>query len=268
MKRTTHRGVAVRAAVLLLMSLGVTVPAVAQWKRVVYSGKGETTDVPSPHDLGYFTRNPFLRDDGDDLCADCSPAGKAASSRKYSVRSEVRPAGTLAGYRIVDVLYYIGARGEPNPTETKWKAILVQVGPDRYREIFHLSAYYTTISIAPSRIVQSGNERVLATMDSDGGNGGGCWEGYWWFDRLGPHALDFSRIEAAIRAGVPGNTTIRMSCANLNLDTQEVRGGVQKTDAECHACGWIGTVTAKFRFDGAVGLPVSVKFQPDADAAK
>jgi hypothetical protein len=244
----------------------MALPVVAQWNRTLYSGKGGSSDVPSPHSLGYFTRNPFLRDDGDDLCSRCSPADKAASARIYTARSEVKPVGSLAGYRIVDVLYYIGARGEPSPAQAKWKAILVQVGPDLYREIFHLSAYYTTISIAPSRIVQAGDERVLATMDSDGGNGGGCWEGYWWFDRLGPHALDFSPLEAAIRAGVPANTTMQVSCANLNLDAQEVRSGVQRTDAECHACGWIGSVIAKFRLDGATAIPVSITFQPDVQS--
>src|ERR1700679_1831461 len=57
--------------------------------------------------------------------------------------------------------------------------------------------------IEPSGIVSSDGERVLATMNSDGGNSGGYWEGLWWFDRTGPHALDFSRLEAAIKNGLP-----------------------------------------------------------------
>jgi len=251
-----------KAAVWALLCVGACSPASAQWQRVLFSGKGESSDVPSPHALSYFTGNPFLRDDGYDLCTACTPADRAQSAQKYAARSIVKPVGVLAGYRIVDVLYYLGKRENGNPTEVKWKSILVQVGPDSFKEIFHLQAFYTTVSIGPSGIIQSGAERVLATMDSDGGNGGGCWEGYWWFDRAGPHSLDFSRLEAAIRQGVPEKTTFGASCAYLSLSSQQVRSWVQKFDARCLACDFVGEVTASFRLDGAAVQPVSVKFHP------
>src|SRR5277367_6138888 len=175
----------------LLLFGALSLPVAGQWRRLVFSGKGGFDDVPVDHPLSYFTANPFLRDDGDDLCALCTPEGKAKSIQRYSVRTVVRPVGVLAGYRIVDVLYYVGSRDlNADLTDVKWKSILVQVGPDRFKEIFHLSVFYTTVSIEPSRIVQSGAEQVLSTMDGDGGNGGGCWEGYWWFDQTGPHRLD------------------------------------------------------------------------------
>jgi hypothetical protein len=70
-------------------------------------------------------------------------------------------------------LYFVNAGG------VTWKSVLVQAGEDSYLEIFHLQAFYPDVTLAPSRIVQSGNEGVLVTMDRDGGNSGGCWEGYW-----------------------------------------------------------------------------------------
>ncbi len=115
-----------------------------------------------------------------DLCIRCTP------SLEYSIRTDVRPVGVLAGYHIVDALYYVSPGRNSNSDQVKWKSILVQTGPDLYREIFHLQVFYASVSLTPSRIIQSGSESVLATMDSDGGNGGGCWEGYWWFDQAGP----------------------------------------------------------------------------------
>ncbi len=244
-----------------LLAIALCLPASGQWSRVVFSGKGESTDVPAAHSLGYFTRSPVLRDDGEDLCALCTEEGRAKSALKYSIRPMVRPVGNLAGYPIVDVLYSVTKRADPSSNDAKWKSILVQVGPDRYREIFHLQAFYSTISIKPSSIVASGSERVLATVDLDGGNAGGCWEGYWWFDGAGPHALDFSRLEAAMLGQVPKNTNFNVHCTNLDLKSQSVRSGVQKAHPECHACDWVGEVTAKFRLAGAIAEPVEITFK-------
>src|SRR5581483_4013266 len=113
-------------------------------------------------------------------------AGKGASSQKYKIRSMIKPVGVLAGFRVIDVLYYPSTLTNARTTGAKWKSILVQTGTDQYMEIFHLQVFYTTASVEPSRVLRSGNESVLVTMDLDGGNGAGCWEGYWWFDSTGP----------------------------------------------------------------------------------
>lgn len=253
---------AARAVVSVALAFGLSCPASAQWQRFYFSGKGDGIDVPVSHPLSYFTANPFLRDDGDDLCFACTPEDKANSGRKYAIGAVVEPVGVLAGYRIVDVLCYLGPRGNGNPSDVKWKFILVQVGPDRYKEIFHLQAFHTTISVKPSQIIRSGKEPVLATMDYDGGNGGGCWEAYWWFDRGGPHVLDFSRVEAAIRNKAPGNTRFSASCGNLDLKSRQIHSGVQEANPKCHACDWTGEVTATFRLAGSVAEPTSITYKP------
>jgi len=162
-----------------LLAVALCPPASAQWSRTVFSGKGEAQDIPSPHPLNYFTANPFPRDDGNDLCALRTPEGRAKSVLKNSIRVVVRPVGGLAGYRILDILDYGSELNHPGSTEINWKSILVRVGPDRYKEIFHLQESGTTRPIERSSIVSSGSERVLPTMNSDSGNGGGCWDGYW-----------------------------------------------------------------------------------------
>ena len=233
----------------------------AQWRRDVYSWKGSWSDVPSPHALSYYTDNPFLRDEVNDLCVVCTPAGKAESAKKYAVRTEVKPVGVLAGFRVFDVLYYLGERGQGAPAAPKWKSILVEVGPDSLQEIFHLQASRVPVSLKPSSIVQSGGERVLVSMDRDGGNGGGCWEGYWWFDRDGPHRLDFSGLEAAIKNQLPEGVIAQVSCSNLNLGEQIVRSWVRKIQPECRTCDVIGEVTARYRLNGASVVPIEVKFR-------
>ena len=163
----------------LLLTVALCLPASGQWNRIVFSGKGESTDIPASHSLRYFTANPVLRDDGNDFCVLCTPEGRARSAEQYSIRPIVHPVGVLAGYRIVDVLYEIGKRGDSGQPQVGWKSILVRVGHDRFKEIFHLQASGGPPPLKPSSIVTSGNERVLSSMDFDGGVGGGCWEGYW-----------------------------------------------------------------------------------------
>ena len=124
--------IATRTAVVALLTFAAAVPATAQWRRVVLSGKGKSLDVPSPHALSYFTANPFLRDDANEFCELCTTPGKAASSQKYTIRSMVKPVGVLAGYRVVDVLYYPSPRANASVAGAKWKSILVQTGTDRY----------------------------------------------------------------------------------------------------------------------------------------
>jgi hypothetical protein len=226
------------------------------------SGKGTSTDTPKPHALRYFTADPFLRDDGGDFGAQCTPRGRAECARTYSVRTEVQTVGVLAGYRIIDVLYSVNTKQSPGPDRVNWKSILVRVGPDRYREIFHLQNFYSTVSIMPSQIIQSGRERVLATMDRDGGNGGDCWEGYWWFDPSGPHPLDFSRLHAAIQSRVPKGLLLGITCSYLDLSSERVQSWVQKADAQCHACDYLGKVTAQFRLNGPILEPAAIDFEP------
>jgi hypothetical protein len=97
--------------------------------------------------------------------------------------------------------------------------------------------------------------------------GGGCWEGYWWFDSTGPHPLDFSRLETAIRERLSvahqEDARVQISCSNLNLNSQQVNSGVQKSHAQCQACDWVGKLTARFQLDGALVQPVAVEFYPE-----
>jgi hypothetical protein len=46
--------------------------------------------------------------------------------------------------------------------------------------------------------------------------------------------------------------------SNLDLKSETAQSGVQKFHAECHACDWVGEVTARFRLVGPIAEPVSI----------
>jgi hypothetical protein len=104
----------------------------------------------------------------------------------------------------------------------RWKSILVQTGSDKYVEIYHLQAYYLQAPLTAAKIVRVGDELVLMTQDSDGGNGGGCWEAYWWFDASGPHAIDFSLLVQEITKHVPPGSTFWSTCWALHLESRRL----------------------------------------------
>jgi len=231
--------------------------ALAQWQRIVFSGKGEFRDVPAPHPLAYFTADPFLRDDGGDFCEVCTPP----DNERYVITSDAHRLGTLASFPLLEILYRISSREKGEPAEIDWKSILVQTGDDSYREIYHLQfSGGGPSTLTSAEIVKVGDEEILATHDPDGGVGGGCWEGYWWFSLSGPHRLDFSQVSAAITKQVPSGSSFVTTCWAMNLDQEEINSGVQKGDARCRACDMLGEVTTRFRLRGAVAEPVSVEF--------
>ncbi|HZU28245.1 MAG TPA: hypothetical protein VFA04_22140 [Bryobacteraceae bacterium] len=196
------------------------------WDRIVWTGSGRRVDVPVAHRLSWFERQ--------------------ASG------AELQRIGALAGFPIVSLLSH----------SLKRKSILVRTGPDRWLEIYHLEAAYVVTELTPVRIVKASDEPVLATMDSDGGNAGGCFEAYWWFDSSGAHEIDFSAVRAGIAKRLAPGARFMTGCANLDLGHQEIRAAVQKQDAECHACGWIGEVTARFRLAGARAESAQISFRP------
>jgi hypothetical protein len=243
----------------LFILLIMPTAARGQWQRVMLSGKGVRTDTAIPHALSYFTENPFLRDDGGDFCLSC----ERSDATKLKAVSTVRTVGTLSGFPIVEILYSFKARHERKPSPFTWKALLVKTGLDLYIEIYHLQARYTNTALTPSSIKHAGDDWVLATFDRDGGNSGGCFDAYWWFDSAGPHMLDFTAVTAAMAARVPAGAVFSTRCLALDLERQRIESWVKRDHAECQACGGLGTVSASFHLDGWRAKPVVVDFQPD-----
>jgi len=254
------------AARVVCISLLLLPTLLAQYQRALYSGKGETQDISASHPLAYWTQDPIARDDGGDLCLGCKAQnGKVVTRQNYHAKTELHRIGKLAGRDIVEIMYRIQGDVAEFGDEFLWDIVLVSTEPGQYAEIFHLQAGGgVPPPLQPSKIVNVGPEQILATYNSDGGNGGGCWKGYWWFDSTGPHAIDFSQVYAAIRKRVPANSTFATTCVPIDFDPRQIKTWVKKADAECHACGGLGTATADFELRGAIAIPTRVNFTPES----
>jgi len=245
----------------------------AQMQRVFSTGARSTLDRPVPHPLSWWTKDPLRLDEGGMLTiGDSAGNGKTITARDYRVKQEVTPLGTIAGRRIVQVMTTIhpGPRiiffGWANEGEDpiEWKSLLVQDGiGDRYVEIYKLQSNGTYPPFRSAAIYGVGPESILGTFDPGIGNGGSCSEGYWWFDKAGAHAVDFSPLEKAIQGVLPRNSTYFSSCSALDPKKAELQSWVQKAGAECHACGGLGTVYAQYKIQEGVAMPVSVRFEPE-----
>lgn len=200
--------------------------------------------------------------------------GKIATASDYSVQQSMTTLGVISGWRIVQILWTIRPGAQPTGSigidepPMQWKSLVVgRSEAGDFLEIYHLQGFYGTLMPLKSAAIYAaqggtGSSTILGTFDPDSGNGGGCTEGYWWFDREGPHAVDFSPLERAVGKAIPPGSTFYPNCWSLHPDQTLLRSGVQQSHASCHACGWNGTVEAHYRIEGGSALPVSVEYKP------
>ena len=248
--------------IALLLTILVNLLGAAQAQRLVFSGKGALTDYLWQHPLVYWTKNPLLRDDGGDLCIGCTVNGKKLTAEDYTAAVAVSQLGELSGHKLLQLL--ITTHGDtasdtPYPG-SEWKLLLEQIAPNAYLKLYHLQPTGGTLESA--FVIKLGKESILATNDPDGGNGGGCWQGYWWFNTAGAHPVDFSPVYDAITKAAPRNSTFQKGCYTLHLQQAKIEAPVQENKVACHAYGWLGTVTAHFRLDGSKAVPTTVTFEP------
>jgi|GEM_PF-2620874 len=243
-----------------------------QVQRQVITAKGETSDALIPHPLSWWTRNPLRLDaSGDLLIGKSIDRGHIVTSSDYHVKQKITNLGTLSGHRILQILTTIrpgpalianGSEDAEDPP-TEWKSLLVGTGK-QYEEIYTLQAESGLFHpLAAAAIYGVGSNAILATYDPDTGNGGGCADGYWWFDKAGTHLVDFSPLLQAIRRALPKNSTYTSNCWALHPEKSDLKSWVQERDAKCHACGGLGMVEARYRIEHGVAIPVSVLFKPD-----
>jgi hypothetical protein len=222
-----------------------------------------------PHSLAWWTHDPLQLDESGDLLI----GPKILTARDYQVQQKVTTLGTIADHRIVQVLTTIHAGprvatfGGPavDGPPAQWKSLLVGVGANRYVEIYGLQSNWGLYKIGSAGIYRSGGNSILGTDDPDGGNGGGCSDGYWWFDKAGAHPVDFTKLEDAIRSAIPKEGTYTGSCSALHPAEAYLESRVQRRDAKCHVCGVVGTVHARYRIHSGVAIPVSVRFEAETE---
>lgn len=259
----------------ITLLLGSTISSIGQWQRTLVQEDGqETRDVPVPHPLAWWTHNPLeLDESGDLLIGSKANGGIGLTARDYRVQQKVTTLGTIAGHRIVQVLTTIhagrrvatfGGPGVDGPP-AQWKSLLVGVDANRYVEIYTLQINWGGFQIGSAGIYGSGSGTILGTDDPAAGNGGYCSDAYWWFDMAGAHPVDFTKLEDAIRRAIPKEATYTSRCWALHPAEAYWESWVQRLDAECHACGGLGTVRASYRIQNGVAIPISVRFEAETE---
>ena len=182
---------------LLTCVFSTTLPLVAAWERHVVAGGDETIDHPQAHSLAFFTRHPLLRSEDPNTFRNLTPEQKVAKAKNEKSTVEVNFVGTVRGFTIYDVLIRF-----ERPGGDVWKLILVKIGPDRFREIYHLEAAYDT-QIEHPFVAKVGTEYILVSRDVFAGNGVETCQAYFWFDKDGPTWINWSPIWQAARSVAP-----------------------------------------------------------------
>jgi hypothetical protein len=243
-------------SLILLAFIATSVPA-SLWQRHVVSGKGESFDTTQPHPLAYFIADPFLRDDGDQFCSDCTPRGKAAEHLQRRFATELKQVGSLQGFAIYDLFYRF--EDHVNTGEIDWKSILVEVAPGQFREIYHLQP--TAAKVEPAFLVKAGDEEILGTRDAIPGTGAFYYEDYFWFSPSGPVRIDIEAIAAATKSVLPSGLGV---WKGYGLDMGALRYHMpvwRDDDANCCPTG--GAVDIKFRLDRGEIIVTDKHFDPE-----
>jgi hypothetical protein len=239
-----------------LLSTAHAAPSHAPWQRHILSAKGSAEDQSEPQPLAYFTSDPFLRDDADDFCSDCSPHGKATVHTRHKFKSTLVKVGEIQGYTIYDLFFSFDEH--INSNEIDWKFILVEVSPGKFREIFHLQP--TQAIVQPAFFISAGNEVLLATHDLIPGTGNNCYEDYWWFGPEGPVRLNIDSIQDVLKSILPDGLAVWKG-GGLDIKTLTFSSYVwQPQDANCCPTG--GSVEIKFRLQGSRLIPIAKTYNP------
>jgi hypothetical protein len=256
----------------LLSAILIASTAAATPGQTLPDGTTTGSNSATPHPLSWWTQDP-LRLDTDGMLHIGHGPGKVAASH-YAFRSKASTIGTLSGHKIVQVITSIYPRNEVissgwsnvGDPDNQWKTLLVQSGDsEEYVELYRVQREGGSIGpFAPAAIYGSGPDAILTTSDPLGGNGAGCTDGYWRFDEAGAHPVDFSPLLKAINRAIPRNTVYTSNCWAMNPAQSELKAPIQRADAKCHACGWIGEVRARYKIEHGAALPVSVHFTPQA----
>lgn len=261
----------------LIAALLLTFPSsvVAQIQQQIQTEKGGTPLDSAPHPLSWWTQNPLQHDaSGDLMLGYPGHDGHPITAEDYHLDKNVTTIGVLSGHRILQIILSMHPGPRVNsPADVisdappvEWKDLLVQMGRgDRYVQIYglHYDESGLLVKLAPAAIYGAGANAILGTYDPDTGNGGGCFDGYWWFDKAGAHPIDFSSLIRSIAKAIPENATFTPRCWALHPKSSVIESGVQQRDAACHACGGLGTVRARYRVNHGRAVPLSVRFTPE-----
>jgi len=241
----------------LLLALLLALPAAAQWQRLVITQKDLWTDRPEPHALDYFTKYPLLRDESGDFCYLCSSEKRLEEARKAKARAEVRVVGKLNGNTAYDVFYYFEDEQKP-----AWKSIIIQTGPDSYREIYHDQP--NEGEPVPSFIVSAGNDPLVCVLDNvyrlD------AEDDCFWPEANGIVRLDFKPAWDAAQRVVPSGSKVwpygiraKSTFEQFVLKVRIISQGIHR------CCDLRGLADVRFKLERGRVVVLQATFDPDGE---
>jgi hypothetical protein len=196
-----------------------------------------------------------------DNCAD------ASACKEMKVQISKAELGSSFEKSIIQIVFTIVGESQNDQSQPYWKSIVIESRPGMYRELLLLKNEGGFWSGPPKRaeIMNAGTTQLLVSNDGTTSRDMWCTGEFWVLGESGAVLADFSEVEAAINKAVPkGAQNITPMCAAVNPGTLEVRGDVQKANAECNACGELGNVVVKFKFEGQRAVPISANFSNTA----
>lgn len=277
---------------LLLLSASSSYP---QWERVVLAWTG--VDDPlrpithgSPHPLQYYRRPSPERDPINSLNLGERVGTHQISLQDYVVQTSQRPLGEPFGRKIIEIVLTLRHGSEmqtmeaegseqgdsckdvPSPSveeprDVQWRSVVMESSPRAYLELYLLinngmfdrsQSKASVYSVEGSQILE-----VAAYLNAQlTGNTDFCEGSYWILRNDGPQRIDLSAVENEVKRVIPQDATlIEPRCGAIDMKELELRSPVQRTNTECHACGFLGGVTVRFRLDGHRAIPGSSSFE-------
>ena len=242
-----------------MKSLGLilllTLPAAAQWPRMVFGPKGGGVDNPPPHSLKYFTEYPRLRDESRYFCPRCTPEQRLAEAKQEKAQTDLRLVAMLGEISVYDLFYYFGGNVEP-----EWKSLLVRTGPDEYREIYHDQP--TSGKVENSFMIEAGESTLVGVVDEV--HKQEEQEHYFLIDQRGVIRLDFGPVWDAAQKLVPDVEVMRGHVnGRRNFPAMAIPVGL--IDPERNRCCGKGVVTVAIKLDRGRVVVIGTKYDRDAE---
>ncbi len=231
--------------------------ALGGWERTVSTGKGVVVDSPPPHPLAYYKVDPCSRPRSDKLFLifDCTPAPEAKElERRARTTTQLREVGKIGELAAYDLWYSTGTFAP------YLRSVLIETGPDEFREL-DVWRPDGPLDVNPaSRIVQLDGQQVLNVGVYDGGNN--INSAPYILRATGAEKADFRAVANAVEHLTPSYMTryqLRQDFATRTTTAELYRSGTNKQPESVR--NW-ARITITYRFLDGRAVVTGSTYEP------
>jgi hypothetical protein len=180
------------------------------------------------------------------------------------IRTKIHRVGEISGFKILEIDYYFDNDFEPADT-LGMRSILVQTGPDMFREIYVWRPVGPLAAIHAANVIYAGRQRLLISSSTDGGNAGGTFDVAFMLLPDGAVMLDWEPVYHAGAEAVPQGKQLWRPTSKFDFPsltwsawTNDDKGG------KINCC--MGRVTVSFLINKAGRVEATkAKYDPAAE---